>query len=257
MALSWFALAAALQAQASQAAPMRVDLGSVFVTEDTLELEGAGRFRFEPDPTGFDVVAPPGGSGVSFTVRLWFDPSGKPVGCDAGQQLLPQAARTGCAQLMKSASFQLLPGMAAPFRRGFVDVRFSFFNNPPAPELYAFPSPAYRNTTIIYPPDTVADGDRLRAADGRLIFSIMADDYPPSAIRYNLESATVVLLGISRDGTVKTCRPLTGSGPGSAMLDNTTCAQFLRRARYEFAADAPRFDGLRYLKRALRWKMPE
>jgi len=255
--LSWFAFVAAFQLQAGSALSAPVDLGSIFVTPETVELEGAGKFEFVPDPSAFNVNAPPGGEGLSLIVRLWFDPSGKPVACDVGQQLLPEAAQVGCTQLMKSATFRRLPGIVTPLQRGFVDVRFSFFNNPPEPKLYAFPHPAYRNATIIYPPDTVPESDRLRAVDGKLIFSIMGDDYPPAAIRYGLESVTAVQLGISRDGTIKTCRPLTSAGPATAYLDNNSCALFLRRGRYEFSADAPAYDGLRYVNRTLRWKMPD
>ncbi|WP_157218585.1 hypothetical protein [Flavisphingomonas formosensis] len=233
----------------------------ITITPDIVDLDGAGRFDFEPDSRAFNVEPPAGGDGLSLTVRLWFDANGKPVSCDVGQSPLPDAAKTGCAQLMRSARFSLFPGMAMPLRRGFVDVEFSFFKNPPgapaAKQMYAFAYPGYVNTTIDYPPIETPVDQLLKKEDGSFNVSIGIDDYPAIAMRYHLESHSAALLGISRDGQVKTCRPVSTKGLQTAFLDNQTCIYFLRRGHFDFSPGAPIYDGLRYLRKATFWVNPQ
>ena len=253
--LSWITLAAAFQPSllnAETPAP-------ISITSDNVELDGAGSFDFEPDPSAFTVDPPLGGDGLSFKVRLWLDSAGKPISCDIGETPLPVATRTGCAQLMRSAQFRLTQGMTAPLRRGFVDVRLSFFKDAPRGpdrQIFANPYPAYNNVALAYPPDETRPADRLRQADGSIIMTIDPDDYPPIAIRYGLESQSAVLLGISRDGAIKSCRPVSSAGLRTAFLDNYTCALFLQRGHFQFTSDAPSYEGLRYLAKIMRWKMP-
>ena len=196
---------------------------------------------------------------LSLVVRLWFDAKGQPVSCDIGQSSLPQAAQTGCAQAMRSARFSLFPGMALPFRRGFVDVDFSFFkgvpHDYPGRQVYAMPIPGYANTTIAYPADEVPADQFLKPADGAFRAAVSFDSYPAIAARYGFESHSKVLLGISRDGGVQSCRPVTGSSlPNrTAYLDNYTCAIFVRRGHFEFLASAPAYAGLRYWRQEIRW----
>ncbi|MEG3151847.1 hypothetical protein U1769_18300 [Sphingomonas sp. ZT3P38] len=247
-------LAAALQAQPVGPAP-------ITITPDNVDLDGAGTFTFEPDRRAFNVDPPVGGDGLSLTVRLWFNPAGEPVACDVGETPLVQAAQTGCGQLMESATFRTLPGMVTPLQRGFVDVEFSFFKGAPGGaanrEMFVFAVPGYRNVPILYPPDQASAADQLHKADGIFSIPVQADDYPSIAIRLGLESASAVQLGISRDGSVKSCRPISTSGLRTAYLDNYSCMLFLRRGHFEFSSDAPSYEGLRYLNQTMHWRMPE
>lgn len=261
MLLPWIALAAALQPQPDYPKSSPADPVPITITPDNVELDGSGGFDFKPDIGAFNVDPPAGGDGLSFTVRLWFDPTGKPIACDADQPSLPEAAQTGCAQLMRSATFRLWPGMVAPLRRGFVDVQFSFFKDPPGGpagrEMFAQPRLGYRNVPIAYPLDEMLAADRLHGTDGNFSISIGADDYPAIAMRYGLESVSAMQLGISRDGAVKNCRPIDAVGLRTAFLDNYTCALFMRRGRFAFLPDAPKYDGLRYFNMKMRWKIPD
>lgn len=260
--LPWFALAAALQSQTDSETPAPADSAAITITPDNVELFGAGEFAFKFDPDAFDVDPPPGGKELSLTVRLWFDASGeKAVACDVGWPSLRQATQTACAQLMASATFRRMPGMVAALGRGFVDVDFGFYRNPrdhtAKIKTWALARPGYANATILYPPDDIPDADRLKPTDGQLKYSFKSDDYPPVAIRYGTESHSNVQLGISRNGRVKTCRPITSSGRGTAYIDNRTCALFLQRGRFEFAPGAPAYDGVRYFNKLIRWWLPE
>jgi hypothetical protein len=253
-------LAAALQSQPDYPTFSPATLGPIIITPDNVELDGAGIFDFSPDAGAFNVDPPAGGDGISFTVRLWFDATGKPVDCDVGQSRLKQAARTACEQLMDSARFRLVAGMDMPLRRGFLDVRFSFFKDPlggpMGRQMFANAYPGYTNITIIYPPDETRAEQQIHQGDGKFVISIF-EDYPSIALRYRLESQSAVLLGISRDGTIKSCRPISASGLRTAFLDNYTCRILMRRGHFEFTSGAPTYEGLRYLTKSVRWKMPD
>jgi len=249
MVLAMTTLAAALlQAAAAPAA-------SVTVTPDNVELLGAGTFTFQADAAGF-TLDPGALAGNDFaTARVSFDAAGKPVDCEERPSPQPLAARVACAQLMKSARFALYRGMTLPMRRGFVDVGFLFVSA--ESRVIASPVPAYRNVAITYPADATPAGAFLTGRDGSFSIQIAADDYPAQALRNELESASVMLLGIDRAGVVQTCRPLTsGSGRGTALLDNHSCALFLRRGHFTFAPDAPTYQGLRYVRKTIGWKLP-
>lgn len=233
----------------------------VVITPDNVELDGAGQFDFSPDPSLFHANPPAGQDGISTTVRLSFGTDGKPIGCETGQTMHMQLARTGCEQLMKSARFHLSQTFALQFRRGFVDVEFSFFKDPvaasPGEHMYALPMPAYANTSISYPTVDEYSGDLLTNEDGRLSVALQPEDYPAVALRYGFESRSSVLLGVSRDGKIQNCRPISApSGPNTAFLDNYTCNLFARRGNFVFRPTAEPYDGLRYWKQSMVWKIP-
>ena len=237
------------------------DAGPVTITQDNADLVGAGTFTFKAQPDGFDVDPPADGNGLSLIVRLHVNADGSPISCDIGQAALPKAAKAGCAQLMKAARFQPFPGFALPFRQGFLDVEFSFFKDvqggPKGRSMFAFEFPGYVNTKILYPDDNTPPDQVLSKADGSLVVPVMPDDYPPIAIRYAMESRSTVRIGISRDGTPRTCRPITTpSDTGTAYLDNYTCHLVMRRGHFQFESTAPAYDGLRYVYRRMSWKMP-
>ena len=224
----------------------------VTITTENVELNGAGTFAFQPDMSALQVDLPADGAGVSFSARVWFDPTGQPIDCDPGTTTSVDAARSGCAQLMRFSRFKLRQGMDLPYRRGFVDVQFSFYAGG---EMFATPRPAYKNVVITYPlgPSNVA---MLTPADGRLGIVVRPDDYPPIAMRYGLESSSLVLLGVDRSGSVKTCRPVGDSEMRTAYLDNYTCGLMLKRGKFAFAEGAGVFEGTKYITRKLVWVMP-
>ena len=261
MFLPWIMLSAALQLQSGNQTLPPLSPVPITITPDNVDLDGAGTFAFEPDPRVFHIDPPAGPDGLSFTDRLWFDVTGEPIACDVGQSPVAHVAQTGCAQLMRSATFRILPGMVAPFRRGFIDVRFSFFkeasSRAPGRKMYAFDEPGYRNVLLAYPPDQVPVADQLRQTDTNLTISIGPDAYPPVAMRYSLESTSAMQLGISRDGVIKSCRPISASGLRTAFLDNYSCRLFMKRGHIAFSSRVPVYDGLRYLNKTMRWKLPD
>lgn len=163
---------------------------------------------------------------------------------------------------MASAKFQIMPDFALPLHRGFLDMQFSFFKDRPeqtkATRVFAFPFAGYINTQIVYPPVDALVGHMLTPLDGAFRVAVATEDYPSIAIRYGWESHSLVLLGIDRTGTLRSCRPITG-GPAlrTSFLDSYTCVLFMRRGRFEFLPSAPEFDGLRYIRQSMNWKMPE
>lgn len=161
---------------------------------------------------------------------------------------------------MRSARFRLMPGMTRPLSRGFLNVHFDFFRDLPSKlgsrRILAHTQPGYANIMIAYPRDETPADQRLKPTDGTFVIPIEAADYPSIALRYGLESHSAALLGISRDGRVKSCRPINGRGPGTAFLDNYSCMLFLRRGRFQFAPGAPSYRGLRYLTKGLGWSIP-
>ena len=234
---------------------------SITITPDNVELYGAGSFQFRPDGSAFEIDSSIGESGVSLSVLLWFDPLGHAVSCDTGSNLSSKLADAACAQLMRSATFQIFPGMSMPLHRGFINVEFSFYNQPKHGSsnisVYALPSSRYSNVLINYPPDETKVPDRLSLEDGHFTTAVQADDYPPDAIRNKLESLSVVRLGFDRSGHARSCRPVGDGGGETAFLDNYTCALFMKRAKFEFAPGYPQYEGLRYLTRRARWKIPQ
>ena len=96
-------------------------------------------------------------------------------------------------------------------------------------------------------------GVTLTAADGRLQVSIA--EYPARALRAGMGAQVKVWVGFDRTGKAQSCRPV-GSSNGS-YLANTTCLIMLKRAQFEFAAEAPQFNGVRYVSKTVTWAVPE
>lgn len=259
MLLPLLILAQPALAQPSHPSFERALAASVVITADNVELNGAGTFDFTPDPAAFPEGIERGASPLM--IRLWLDATGKLIECETGEKRTGPLAEIACAQLMKSATFRLHPGFALPLRRGFIDVSFSVFKDQSAGDgerrIFATPRPAYANAPITYPVDETPAADRLTQADGSFAIAITSDDYPSMALRHGLESESAMLLGIGRDGAVRSCRPLPAQGLRSAMLDNYTCRLFTDRGRFNFAADAARYEGLHYLTRKMRWQLPK
>jgi len=114
--------------------------------------------------------------------------------------------------------------------------------------------PGYRNVNIRYASDQTPVSERLSSKDGQIILPISQEDYPSMAIRLSLSGRVAVLLGVSADGKVANCRPLTSSG--SAFLDNSTCALMVQRGHFRFSSATLPYSGLRYIKSATTWSLP-
>lgn len=264
MSIPLIVLAAALPSRPIYHPFLPVTPAPITITPENVDLDGAGRLEFKPYPTAFHANPPIGGDGITIAVRLWVDPNGQPVSCDVGQSSMPEVAQTGCSQLLKTAKFHLISGFALPFRRGFVDVQFSFFksqsNGRNGEVMYAFSQPGYINTEIHYPADDTPADQVLADADGRFTFigGITDMDFPSIAIRYGMESRSLSLLGIDREGKVRSCRPVgTSSAANTAFLDNYTCQVLLKRGHFEFNPSALSYSGLHYRTQVLSWKMPQ
>lgn len=261
MLISLTLLALAAQSLSDVSAPYPDSWAEVTITEENVELAGAGTLKFDPDINAFpaDFLVPGGDN--SLTVRQWFDASGKPLSCEAEGREQPHAAQTACKQLMASATFERTPGIASPMRKGFMDIQFVFLAQSPTSselaDIHAVPIPTYRNMVILYPPDVALGAAKLEPGEGEFSIAIQGDHYPARAMRDMLESVSTIQLGVTRDGIISSCRPITGSGLRTAFLDNHSCALFLRLGKFTFHPEAPQYEGARYLNRRMVWRLPE
>ena len=96
-------------------------------------------------------------------------------------------------------------------------------------------------------------GVTLTAADGRLQVAIA--EYPARALRAGMGARVKVWVGFDRTGKALSCRPVQSSN--GTYLANTTCLTMLKRARFEFAANAAQFSGVRYVSKTVAWAVPE
>ena len=99
-----------------------------------------------------------------------------------------------------------------------------------------------------------ADEQLLTRADGRIVASLGAYDYPPRALREGLEGRVKVLLGFDRTGVTRSCRPL--SSANSSYLANAGCAVLVPKTHFAFTQPSQAFDGLRYLIVPINWTIP-
>lgn len=83
---------------------------------------------------------------------------------------------------------------------------------------------------------------------------ITTDDYPSRALREEREGVTVVAFEINTEGRVENCRVTSSSG--SPDLDEATCRNLVRRARYTPAKDAAGNAMTSSDTRRVRWQMP-
>lgn len=89
---------------------------------------------------------------------------------------------------------------------------------------------------------------------GLLSSYVTNDDYPASAMRTEQSGVTHFRLTISAHGQVIDCEVTQSSG--SALLDNTSCNLFKRRARFAPARDAAGAETEGSFTMALHWEMP-
>lgn len=228
---------------------------TVTMNRDNVELTEAG--RFEVDPAIMQGIAVPSDftRDRAFKVELWFGVAGgSPLRCAPAASAPPELAKAICDAMMGSARFTFHRGFAQPIDRGFVQLYVYPSWLTGTPRIAVELSPAYAATDLRYPPDTTPEAEQLAKDAGVLDAGITPDSYPSTALRAALTGRSEVLLGISGDGAVATCRPVRSAG--SAVLDNATCAVIVRRGRFTFAPTAKPYDGLRYKTVGVVWALP-
>jgi protein TonB len=84
---------------------------------------------------------------------------------------------------------------------------------------------------------------------------VTTDDYPSRALREEREGVTGIAFDIGADGRVSNCRVTSSSG--SPDLDDATCKNFVRRARYKPAQDDAGNPLQTTGSQRVRWQMPK
>jgi len=111
------------------------------------------------------------------------------------------------------------------------------------------------DTSIVFDFDLPQPEQVLGAADGQISSTVGMMDYPVEALRADMGGEVAVLLGFDRTGKARSCRPVRSTN--SSYLANVSCAVLVGKTRFDFAASAPPFDGLRYKEVPIRWIIPD
>jgi periplasmic protein TonB len=130
----------------------------------------------------------------------------------------------------------------------------------PAPPIQTVrtPPPVFRPTPVVAPPPppppppSQAASATPRGNPGNWA---NANDYPSRALRDEREGVTRFSVTIGTDGRVTSCQ-VTGSS-GHADLDEATCRNIQRRARFRPALDAAGNPTTGTWSSAVRWEIPE
>lgn len=85
--------------------------------------------------------------------------------------------------------------------------------------------------------------------------TITADDYPPLALRAEMQGTTRTIITIGTDGRVSDCRILKSSG--SSLLDTHSCALVTARFVFDPALDAKGHAIEVQAVQPVAWVMPE
>ena len=85
--------------------------------------------------------------------------------------------------------------------------------------------------------------------------TITADDYPPLALRAEMQGTTHTIITIGTDGRVSDCRILKSSG--SSLLDTHSCALVTARFVFDPALDAKGHAIEVQAVQPVAWVMPE
>lgn len=83
---------------------------------------------------------------------------------------------------------------------------------------------------------------------------ITTEDYPPGAIRENVQGLVVISVTIGIDGHVRSC--LVTQSSGSRLLDDATCRLYTLRARFTPARDADGNPTTAQRTIHYRWQIP-
>lgn len=84
---------------------------------------------------------------------------------------------------------------------------------------------------------------------------VTTNDYPSRSLREEEEGVTTVTLTVGTDGRVDNCR-VTGSS-GHARLDEATCKNMQRRARFNPATDSNGNEVVGTYTQSVRWQIPQ
>ncbi|MDB5688540.1 MAG: energy transducer TonB [Sphingomonas bacterium] len=84
---------------------------------------------------------------------------------------------------------------------------------------------------------------------------VTSDDYPSRALREEKEGVTGISFDIMPDGRVANCQVTSSSG--TPELDQATCTNFVRRARYKAAVDDAGKPMQTSASQRVRWEIPK
>lgn len=84
---------------------------------------------------------------------------------------------------------------------------------------------------------------------------ITSDDYPPVALREDVQGTSLVTLRVAIDGSVDDCRLLLTSG--SDQLDETTCRLLRKRGRFTPARDRQGNPVVSHIMQPVRWVLSD
>ena len=105
-------------------------------------------------------------------------------------------------------------------------------------------SPAPKPSGLAKPPQPI----------GKATAWVTTNDYPPEALRENIEGTTRISLDIDKRGAITDCAVISGSG--SKLLDLATCALVWGRARFSPAVDPGGNWVAGTFPFAVTWKIP-
>jgi protein TonB len=127
---------------------------------------------------------------------------------------------------------------------------------PPMQTVRSAPPPVITPTAPPAPPPPpaprMAAGPQPRGNPGNWVTT---EDYPSRALREEREGVTGIAFDIGVDGKVSNCRVTSSSG--SPELDDATCRNFTRRARYKPAQNDAGQPMLASGNQRVRWQMPK
>jgi len=110
--------------------------------------------------------------------------------------------------------------------------------------------------TVVLPPPLPVKPDQSVDAQPAKNWKnwITTEDYPPGAIRENLQGLVVISVTIGTDGRVRSC--VVTQSSGSRLLDDATCRLYTLRARFTPARDADGNPTLAQRTIHYRWQIP-
>lgn len=130
---------------------------------------------------------------------------------------------------------------------------------PPIQTVREAPPPVITPTAPVAPPPPppppapkLAKGAQPRGNPGSWVTT---EDYPSRALREEREGVTGIAFDINVEGRVENCRVTSSSG--SPELDDATCKNFVRRARYRPAQDDAGNPLRSSGNQRVRWQMPK
>lgn len=124
-----------------------------------------------------------------------------------------------------------------------------------APIIQTAPAPVITPTAPVAPPPPKPSVAAKAIPRGNPGNWVTTEDYPSRALREEREGVTTIAFEITPDGRAANCRVTASSG--SPDLDDATCRNFVRRARYKPAQDAGGQPIQSSQSQRIRWQMPK